>query len=35
MLSPEGQLPYEYFKIKKKKIKKKNFFYMCVVLPPM
>ena len=25
--------PYEYFKIKKKKLK--NFFYMCVVLPPM
>ena len=38
VLSPEGQLPYEYFKIKKKK-KKKNliffFFYMWVVLPPM
>ena len=32
--SPEGQLPYEYFKIKKKKIKL-IFFYMCVVLPPM
>ena len=32
MLSPEGQLPYEYFKIKKKKF---NFFHMCVVLPPM
>ena len=26
--SPEGQLPYEYFKIKKKQ--KKSFFYMCV-----
>ena len=25
MWSPEGQLPYEYFKIKKKKL-----FYMCV-----
>ena len=34
MLSPEGQLPYEYFKTKKKK-KKNLFFYMCVVLPPM
>ena len=30
-LSPEGQLPYEYFKIKKKKKKKKNliFFSTC------
>ena len=27
--SPEGQLPYEYFKIKKKKIII-IFFYMCV-----
>ena len=38
VLSPEGQLPYEYFKIKKKKKKKKKnliFFYVCVVLPPM
>ena len=25
--SPEGQLPYEYFKIKKKKL---NFFFTCV-----
>ena len=29
--SPEGQTPYVYFKIKKKK---SIFFYMCVVLPP-
>ena len=35
VLSPEGQLPYEYFKIKKKKKFFLIFFYMCVVLPPM
>ena len=35
MLSPEGQLPYDYFKIKKKKKKFNFFFYMWVVLPPM
>ena len=34
VLSPEGQLPYEYFKIKKK-IFLIFFFYMWVVLPPM
>ena len=30
VLSPEGQLPYEYFKIKKKKKKKFNFFFLHV-----
>ena len=28
VLSPEGQLPYEYFKIKKKKKKKKYFLHV-------
>ena len=31
--SPEGQLPYEYFKIKKKKKKKKFFLHVCGAPP--
>ena len=35
VLSPEGQLPYEYFKIKKKKKKKNfNFFLHVCGAPP-
>ena len=33
VLSPEGQLPYEYFKIKNKK-KKNNFFLHVCGAPP-